>query len=374
MKNLKIFSGLLLILSPILSLFVAILDLTIVKRVKSLNSVIFILCIVLSLINCTKIIEGDLILYLKQFNMADKYSYFEYLIFSFKDPVYYSFKYFFYNFISSDFSLFLFSVTFISYWFLLKGVLNFASIFSIKITDTLLIILLVAFFPQIFSFSAHLVRQFIAISIGFYALSEFYSKNSKKSIFLLLLSILIHSSNLIFVLFFIHKINVKKSIYYAIIFSVISSFFFSSKLMFIFNGFNRINNLTSGGAVLKPVNFFVVFLVSVFFLISVHLYIKENKNINKKYFLRSSIFLNFLFFSLVAINSSELSNRILPIIYLFWPFLVFMFLERLKITKLLKFIVFLILIMFVYNVEYGKWQYNSYDLVMFPVKRLLESF
>ena len=242
------------------------MNLNIVKRVKSLNPVIFILCIILSLINYTKSIDGDLVLYLTQFNMADKYSYFEYLIFSFKDPVYYSFKYFFYNFVNSDFSLFLFSTTFISYWFLLKGVLNFASRFSIKIIDTLLIILLTAFFPQVFSFSAHLIRQFLAISIGFYALSEFYSKNHKKSIFLLLLSILVHSSNLIFVLFFLYEFKVKKLIFYVIIFSVITGFLFSSKFMFIFNGFNRINNLTTGGAILKPVSFLVVFLVSVFFL------------------------------------------------------------------------------------------------------------
>ena len=91
MKNLKIVSVLLLIISPILSLFAAILNLNIVKRVKSLNAVIFILCIILSLINYTKSIDGDLDLYLTQFNMADKYSYFEYLIFSFKDTVYYSF-------------------------------------------------------------------------------------------------------------------------------------------------------------------------------------------------------------------------------------------------------------------------------------------
>lgn len=373
MKNLKIFYGLLLIVSPILSLFVAILDF-IVKRVKSLNSVIFILCIILSLINYTKSIEGDLVLYLKQFDMADKYSYFEYLIFTLKDPVYYSFKYFFYNFVSSDFSLFLLSVTFISYWFLLKGVLNFASIFSIKITDTLLIILLTAFFPQIFSFSAHLVRQFIAISIGFYALSEFYSKNNKKSIFLLLLSIFVHSSNLIFVLFFTFKIKVKKSIYYTIIFSVISSFLFSSKLMFIFNGFNRINNLTTGGAVLKTVNFFVVFLISIFFLISAYLNSKENINKTKKYFFRSSLILNLLFFFLYIFNSSELSNRILPIIYLFWPILTLLFSQKLKIKTLPLFITFLIIVLFFLNLEYGVWHYDYYDLIIFPFKYILYVF
>ena len=91
-----------------------------------------------------------------------------------------------------------FFLSVISYSFFLAAIFNFSNWIGLNYRLSILSLIVAALFPQIFSFSAHLLRQFFSVSVGFYALSLFFSGFKRKlAIFILFISCLIHSSNLL---------------------------------------------------------------------------------------------------------------------------------------------------------------------------------
>ena len=366
----------LFIISPLLSFFLAFIKVLYNNSQRAFDVLLLLTCSILGLINSGKVIESDLILYSEQFEFSSQLTYFEYLIYNFKDPIYYSLNYFFYNLISTDFKLFLFFITFISYYFLLKASFNFARAVGLNYRFSIFVVILTALFPQIFSSSGHLLRQFLAVAFGYYCLSIFYFKQkSRWPVFGLILSSFIHSSNLLFIglLFFRLKIKILLKLSLALI--PLGIFFYSQldSANVIFNGFKRIKNLNSGSAELESISFFVLVLSAAFLLVNVIVNFYHKKNIPKTIFDWIFISLTFLFLFFTFINNTELSIRLLPNLYFLWPIIYALFLEKSGASvHLLMLFLIIIFGIFVLSLLIGTWQYEDLYLILFPLISLLK--
>lgn len=115
-----------------------------------------------------------------------------------KEPVFFIFTYLMYYLTNGNVAIYLIISTVLAYTFFFTAIYKFFMIYTNNNSIIVFAILLAAFFPQLFSLSAHLNRQFIAASILLYALvmKLFYNKN----IWLFqLIAILTHSTTLLFV-------------------------------------------------------------------------------------------------------------------------------------------------------------------------------
>lgn len=364
-SNTKSLHFFLFLISPFLGFFSSIIDMISKKSNYGFNFLLIITCSLLGLINSKKIIESDLILYSNQFELSQEYSFFEYLVINFKDPLYYSTNYLFYHFISNDFSFFIFFLTFVSYYFLLKATYIFSNGIGLKNNFAIFAVILCALFPQLFSFSGHLLRQFLSISIGYYFISLFlFVKSSKYYAVILILSSLIHSSNLIFVPFLFFKSNIKSLFKYSIFISPLVFLIYSllNSNSPLINGFRRLQNITKG-AELEPLSQSLIMLIIVMFFLNFINNYKIERSINKIIFDRIFFFLIFLFF--IFINNTEISSRLLPNIYFFWPIILSFFFKKIKFNSygLLLSVIF-ILGIFIYNLNFGVWTYENLSSVM----------
>lgn len=365
---LKPLSILILPLSPITALLISLIRVSFLKKNSSSGLEIFHLSFVLGIINARKLVESDLVLYSKQFEFAGEYGFLEYIILNFKDPFYYALNYFIYHFITDNFTIFLLLFTIISYCFLLKAADMFCRAFGLSHSQCLAALLVLALFPQIFSFSAHLLRQFLAVSIGFYAVAKYFFNSQKKlAILLLVVSVLTHSSNLIFVIFFMADLKVKNLIKWAILLVpiILAVFVFSISDSVLLNGFFRAKNLDAG-AELEAISPVVLLFLAVFMVINVIINRYTPYSNNKALFDRMfwSIIGLFLFF--VFLGNTEVSNRLLPIIYFFCPLILvylFFLIEMKFISQSL--VIGLFLILFALNLQFGTWTYQDLGATLF---------
>ena len=361
----------LFVISPLLAFFLAFIKALYNNSQRAFDVLLLLTCSILGLINSGKVIESDLILYSQQFEFSSQLTYFEYLILNFKDPIYYSLNYFFYNLISTDFKLFLFFITFISYYFLIKASFNFARAVGLNYRFSIFVVILTALFPQIFSFSGHLLRQFLAVSFGYYCLSIFYFKQkSRWPVFGLILSCFIHSSNLLFIGLLFFKLKIKILLKLSLALIPLGIFFYSQlgSDNVIFNGFKRIKNLNSGSAELESISFSVLVLSAAFLLVNVIVNFYDKKNISKTIFDRIFILLTFIFLFFAFINNTELSIRLLPNLYFIWPIIYALFLNKIGASVHLL-LLFLIIIFgtFVLSLLIGTWEYENLYLILFPM-------
>ena len=326
-----------------------------------------VLSFVLSLINSTKVLQGDLFLYKVQFENSNGLDLLTYIFINLKDPLYYLLNYLVFNFISDSFSVFLFINSFISYSFLLIGIKNLAIFFKFKKKDILLVILSTALFPLLFSFSAGILRQFMAICVAIYFISCLYKNNSNKTknLYLLSLTILLHSSNVIFLFFisfFLIEFNFKKKI--KIIISTILLFLFiinSNYFQLFIPALARVNDL-KGRVILDELSLFSITIISLMFLFITYLFFKE-KIQKAKYFIGGYICVFCIFYFFYFQNNTELTTRLLPIIYAFWPLFIFYFLKLKNINIFFKIVFTLfIFLLFISNLFFGIYTYNFFTL------------
>lgn len=295
--------------------------------------------------------------------MSAQYSFIEYLIINFKDPIYYTLNFFFYNFISSEFSYFLFFLTFISYFFLTKAAYNFSKAIGFSHSFSLITVILVILFPQIFSFSGHILRQFLALSFGYYCLSIFYFTKTKHwPIFGLIISTFIHSSNLLLLLFLFFKYDIKKFLKFTFILTplgfLLYRLYYSDNVLI--NGFKRVSNLSTGGSELETISISVLILCLAIFFFNQLVNYYNKKNTSKVYFDRIFFSINSLILFFILSGNTELSVRLLPILYFLWPIILVSIIRVLGISLHLSlFFVFLVFGLFVLNLFTGTWQYSN---------------
>ena len=191
-------------LASIILVFNALFSKGVKLKSNLINLLIIFLALSLSFINMTKVPENDLQFHAYQYLFVENRSLFEYLVIIKKEPIGYIFNFLIYHISNGSIKIWIFVFTFSSYLLFFSAL----KLFFQKITAPyhLLVfgLILAAFFPQLFSLSAHLIRQFIASSIFIYfAVDKIFYGNNKW--WLAILGVLTHGSSLILYLFIYFK-------------------------------------------------------------------------------------------------------------------------------------------------------------------------
>lgn len=359
------------------------------------NLFIIFLAFFLAFINSTKVPKNDLLFHANQYIYAKNMGLLEYLKYIEKEPIGYIFNYIMYSITGGSVKLWVITFSFISYILFFSALKRFYLKIEAPLYLLVLSLVLAAFFPQLFSLSAHLIRQFIASCIFMYFAIDkiFFNKNKY---WIVLLGILTHGSSLILyaLVYFKFLSNFKKYRVLNIILLLILIFHqkISSFLFIVFGGLypalDYILKRASRDTTFDLGNFqlmnFVMMIVMVLVVLSSKTTIKnmykkslkdfnleenikvnypeENQYIelrkNVKFFFFTMIILSF--FILINLKQSELSNRLFFYLFFYFPFIFPLFLIRFKHSALLSYLLSCIFMAyFVFRLEFGVWNYGS---------------
>lgn len=309
------------------------------SRLTSLLSAIF-----LAVINSTKFLESDLLRYANDYNFGD---------FSFenieKEPLYFLLKFLFTEF-NIDFQHFVFFTSFFFYFLIFKCI---EIICKKKFTLANSLILMVCFMPEVFSLSAHLIRQMMSISLFIYGITT----SKKKYMFL---SIFLHSSSLLFIC--LHYMieffkNPKKTILYIIFLVIISLLLIQLDIQFINYFIYRFQYFDFFASTEKLSNLYL-YLCYVYPIIAlIFLFVKKHSKEGKK-IIELSI-ASALAVALLSQINDLLAYRI------FYSFLILLIVVIAEVSKHFKYSVLLISFFVVINVvrfsvgfKNLTWEYN----------------
>lgn len=327
-------------------------------------------------INALKIPESDLINYIDFYENAGKYNYFDYLKLEDKEYLFFSINYLSYHILGGSF---------LFYIILFTGICYFLIFYAIRILDQhlklgkqayLLAIMVAVLFPNIFGLSAHLMRQFFAMSLILVFLVKNIFEGDKRSLLFFIMAVTIHTSSIFFGIAFIPFINKKLSLKLTLFFLVfiigLSLFFanFSSlleELPVIGYGVTRFMNREN--AIWETENlgilsllFQVIVLGLMYFGIN-KIYKIQNIMLHKLYYI--TLFL--VIFILSNYNNTEIAARFNFYIYILFP-IAFYFLhtvfnvtEKKSAFFLNLFLFFFFLSWFIYKINYGVWKYNNLE-------------
>lgn len=348
---------------------------------------LFLLSLYLGLINATKIPESDLIGYIDIFEDVEYYSFRTYIFLAGKEPVFFLYNYIIYYLIGGNTSSYIIITSVIAYMFFFCAINKFLRLYS-KNSIIIFSIIIAAFFPQLFSLSAHLIRQFLAASILLYAivLKLFYNK---KVWFFLLMAVLIHSATLLFIpLMYLkplkNKLSVKNGTFILLLIvgiglflPTVSEIIVNSVGNNIFTyAFTRVNRANIELEELSVLSFVV--LAIIFFILILIQYHKSGEKIRvltPGIIHLANILLIYAIFIIANLNNTEISLRFFFFTYFFFPLLVP--LSFLMVKNNLIFIKGLIsiafIIFFIYKLEYGAWEYASLNKLLFSDIFLLTS-
>jgi hypothetical protein len=183
------------------------------------------LALFLGFLNMTKIPENDLAAHAITYLESREYSFIGYLLYIGKEYVFYSLSYCFYYLTNGSIKLWVLTITFASYYIFFLAVYDFFKKFNASNSVVLFAIMITAFFPQLFSLSAHLIRQFLAASILVYFLVQkvIYERNCW---YLPIVGVFIHSSTLLlfplaYVPFLRNRLQLSNALYFALLASVL---------------------------------------------------------------------------------------------------------------------------------------------------------
>ena len=348
---------------------------------------LFLLSLYLGLINATKIPESDLIGYIDIFEDVEYYSFRTYIFLAGKEPVFFLYNYIIYYLIGGNTSSYIIITSVIAYMFFFCAINKFLRLYS-KNSIIIFSIIIAAFFPQLFSLSAHLIRQFLAASILLYAivLKLFYNK---KVWFFLLMAVLIHSTTLLFIpLMYLkplkNKLSVKNGTFILLLIvgvglflPTVSEIIVNSVGNNIFTyAFTRVNRANIELEELSVLSFVV--LAIIFFILILIQYHKSGEKIRiltPGIIHLANIFLIYAIFIIANLNNTEISLRFFFFTYFFFPLIVP--LSFLMVKNNLIFIKELIsvafIIFFIYKLKYGAWEYASLNKLLFSNIFLLTS-
>lgn len=395
-KELQLFSVILFVLNPllaVLTIFNVLFSNWKVNKNKLMNLFIVFLSFFLAFINSTKTPDNDLIHHGRQFLMAGDYTLLGYLNSIYKEPVLYFFNYFFFYVSNGSFIFWIITLTFISYFLFLQAIKLFFFKINAPTHQLVFGLVLAAFFPQLFSLSAHLIRQFIANALFIYFAIDkiFYKRNSW---WLAIAGIFTHASSIIlfFLVYFKPLGNFKRyRVLNIILIVVLLSYQAIAKLLFYFLGgindtFKYILERASTDTTFDLGNFQPLNYVMMFAMIAIALTCikfigrqfvrmnnlspnnnskeeitdidKQRQQIEKdsKFFFMTMII--FSFFILANLNQSELSNRLFFYLFFYFPFLTPLFVGKFKGSGLISYLLsILLMVFFTYRLVFSTWKY-----------------
>lgn len=325
----------------------------------------------LGLINTSKVPASDLLDYINRFLDIKYFSFSEYILLYGKEPIFYAYNYLFYNLISENPNLYILSTTFISYFILLVSIYRYGKAVLLPKYIIVFLTLFIAFFPNLFSLSAHLNRQFIAGSLILYVLIEniFYGK---KNYVLVITAVFIHSTVLFFVPFlYLNSLKSKLKLSNSYVLILIISIFLlvgtlSSAIVSTFGNnmftyvFQRV--IQDSYYELKPLNTLSILTLGVLIFLCFRWRKNAKYSINSRGIYHFTvIFIIYSIFVIINYYNYEISVRYFFYSYLFMPFII----SKVNIKpKILMYCFYPILILltflyFFYKIEYGAWEYDS---------------
>tara|TARA_R110001632_G_scaffold101693_1_gene209583 strand:- start:9900 stop:11174 length:1275 start_codon:yes stop_codon:yes gene_type:complete len=393
-KELQLFSAILFLINPLLGLltiFNIFFSNFVVNKRKLINLFITFLSFFLAFLNSTKIPDNDLVHHGRQYLMAGDYSFFQYLGSIYKEPFYYIFNYIFFYLSNGSFIFWILTITFFSYFMFFQAVKMFFIKINAPTSQLVFGLVLAAFFPQLFSLSAHLIRQFIANAfLIYFAIDKIFYKRNKW--WLVLAGVFIHASSIIlfFLVYFKPLRNFKKYKFLNIaLILLLLSYQYIGKLLLYFFGdindtFKYILERASADTTFDLGDFNSFNYVMMFTMITIALtskkvigrqLMKVNENIedteenpvdkNEKRLLIEkdsqfffSTMIVFSFFILANLNQSELSSRLFFYVFFYFPFILPLFIARFKQRDLIYYIMsVLLMLFFTYRLVFGTWEY-----------------
>jgi len=330
----------------------------------------FLLALFLSFINMTKVPENDLAYHSTQYLQAKNYSYSGYLDFIGKEVAFYSFNYWFNYFTGGSIKYWVLVLTFASYFPFFVAIHKFQKRVSPDSQYILFSVCLAAFFPQLFSLSAHLMRQFIAGGLLVYFLNEKLIFNSNKW-WLAIIGTLLHSSSLIlfalaYVWFLKERPNKRNFHYFLILFFILGTYQVVSQLLLpIFSDSMSVSYaLTRASKDTKfdlgsfaAINYF--FIATLLYILFKEVYVKNLQKIISGVEHFGNIIVILTFFILINLQQSELSNRLFFYLCFFFPFIIPIALKRQSFSIIRKVLTLSIILFFLYRLEFGTWTYDS---------------
>jgi hypothetical protein len=233
-------------------------------------------------------------------------------------------------------------------------------------------------FSELFALSSQIVRQFLAMSLMVYFFIEkFY--NNKNRWWILIASVLIHTSSLFFLpiillkKIFQKKIDLKKAIYILFIAFILSNFLtdiseflyeLTKGIPFINYIFERtmVQEITQSGAGIK--SFIVYFLLSVMAIVAIyHIYFKKFNKRNIPFY---NIYLILYFFILFTADQNLLSMRFAFDAYFFIPFFIPLIFSRKDYSSIIIRSIILIIgvARFFFELKYSVWEYATLEKII----------
>lgn len=375
-----------------------------VTKDKLINLLVYFLAAFLSFINITKTPENDLHFHAKIYTYVEGRTLLEYLSYIEKEPMGYIFNYIIYHLTSGSVKIWVLTFSLISYILFFIAIKRFCIKIKLPFTLLLLSLVLAAFFPQMFSLSAHLIRQFIAGSIFiFYAVDKiFYKKNRW---WLVLIGVLTHGSSAIlyaFVLFkFLGDFKKYKFLNITLLILLICYQYIAKILLVVFAGFSpsldyilerASRDTTFNLGEFQLMNFILMFVMILVAMLTKGTiikkfekeveYLEKSESINEPQEIEKSVRLFFSsmiilsFFIIINIRQSELSNRLFFYLFFYFPFLLPLILLNFKEKSTISyFISILFMVYFAYRIEFGVWKYaplyklttnNIYTFLSYP--------
>lgn len=362
-------SGLVFIINPLLGILTASFYAINNKGSNSVKIVIALLVLYLSALNTTKTIDGDMVEYIDMFDSVPfngfigTLQYTSFGMMALKDVGYGSIVYLLYYILFGNQYLFVFIVSSIIFSLVFLSIYKLST--EYKFPNFLIVsqLLVLAFFTQYFSLSFHLVRQELATSFFFFALS-YKSQSFKKYLFWCVVAITFHSSIIVIVLissmpFMMHRLTIKKVVLllvFALSFVFISTIIGSYLSGFVLGGqmgdnVSRMANIvgaedTSGDSFAKTITLFS----SLMLVLSI---IEVFRKKNSAYPIVVNLCFVWCALVLGLTAAPLIQYRFFFIIYTFIPFIIFLVFKSNKVfLKLSCFIVVSFLIFrFYYNLN-----------------------
>jgi hypothetical protein len=372
------------IASPILSIITIFIYLLLVNPPKFINNLfIFITCLSLGLINYTKFPESDLASYLVTFERLSYYPVYEFYLVRPLDPLFYFVSSILYRLVDGHLPAFSLFWTSAIYYIAAISLLNFGRIIKLNRSWTLAAVFLLIVINYNFPLSAHLVRQYMAMSFLIYAFTCSLEGRYSSYLFFLLAS-LSHFSVIIFlpVIYFSMKKKVggvELSLYLAILF-LCSAVLGGTNLFLIIeriptlglDGLARIadraNNYALDDSAIRFRTYFDFLVYSCLCLYTLFMRKNRDGDVGKKI-----IFFIFYFWFLIFLFRN---TDLLQLRYVFYGFgiLSLSFIYTLKHREAMISIFFILMVVvafprFLRGLEYSGWTYieNSWRIVFYSL-------
>ena len=368
---------LIFIFNPIFGISLAVLFALKYKSKLFLLNIILLISLFLGLINTTKVAESDMIGYEELFEYAKTVSFLDYANEFVKEPIYYVAMYVMSSVVGISFKWFVFLQTVVAYILFLFAIFRFQKKAG-SATEIIIFSLLVGgLFFELFSLSAHLMRQFLATSMLLFYMVELCLYKTNRW-WLLLLAVLTHSTVYLFILFifipvFRQKIEVVKLLLLLLLIVMPIYYLYENIVLFMAANlptyfayvFMRLaegnfEDLTgSVQEITLIINIVSIALTAYYYLYSDNL---GESSSGMYYFL--NVFFGLLIFTLLVVDFPLISYRYSFYVYFFIPF-IFPLLLRLwpleRFSAIFQFIVVGVLfIRFGYKLEYGTFTYESF--------------